>query len=163
MSHAKKAKISSLCLHPVGMKAYVKLTNTLYYGIHPSKVKPDFVVDHLIDLTEKSEFPLYEGSVRFPIRDRCSASSKTLKQIVEYILSLKGIVYIFCRGGHGRSGMVAAAVYGKLKGLTGDQSLAHINQCWYEQRDLTKLKRKIIKLGSPQTECQKRKVISYLG
>lgn len=62
----------------------------------------------------------------------------------------------------GRSGCVAAALWGKINNLTGQITLKHIDTEWRKQRNLTLLKPHLVKLGSPQTNCQKRVVIEYL-
>lgn len=149
------------------MTASVKLSNTLYYGIYPTIVLPDYPVDHYIGLTEPNEMPYFEcpehaTCISFPIKDRKGISVEKLKSIVDYINSLKGVIYIYCKGGHGRSGMIAAAVYGQRNGLTGKEALKHVNKEWKVQRDMDKIKPEIKKLGSPQTKSQKAVVIEFL-
>lgn len=46
--------------------------------------------------------------------------------------------------------------------MTGDQALNHINTQWHSQRNLAALKPHLVKLGSPQTNCQKNIVQLYL-
>lgn len=144
----------------------VKIFDNLYYGIYPGVVFPSFHVDHFVGLTEKEELDPFDpqgASIKiFPIKDRKAVSVEKLAEIVEYINGLDGVVYIFCKGGHGRSGMVAAAVYGKREGKNGSESIEHINALWKKQRDMKKLRPVIRKLGSPQTIEQKRVVIQYL-
>jgi hypothetical protein len=143
--------------------SYVKLSETLYYGIHPSVVQPDFKVNHFIDLTHPKEFPDYEEKrTCYPIKDRKAPEFEKLCEIVEFIQSLEGVVYIFCKGGHGRSGCIAACVYGKQNSMKGQQALDHILAQWKEQRDMSKLRPRIRKLGSPQTNIQKRIVRRFL-
>jgi predicted NAD-dependent protein-ADP-ribosyltransferase YbiA (DUF1768 family) len=142
----------------------VKLSDTLYYGIHPTVVLPEYHVDYYIGLTEEKEIPVFEcpDNATFHIPDRSAVTVTKLKEIVEYINSLTGVVYIYCKDGHGRSGMVAAAVYGKREGLGGKKALAHIKKEWKKQRDLEKIRPAIRKLGSPQTKAQKAVVEEYL-
>lgn len=146
--------------------SYVKLSENLYYGIHPGIVSPNLDVDHYINLTEDGEVKEFTttGStvISFPIKDCKAVSVKKLSEIVKYIRSLDGKVYVYCRGGHGRSGMVAAAVYGKENGLTGKEALDYVNKEWHKQRDMSKIGPKIRKLGSPQTQVQKHAVTKYL-
>jgi predicted NAD-dependent protein-ADP-ribosyltransferase YbiA (DUF1768 family) len=150
--------------------ASVKLTDKLYYGIHPFVVMPEYDVDVFIGLTEEGEKPdflLKSNQIhkKFPIKDRTAPTLEYLKTIVDFVLlKLKNdkTVYIYCKGGHGRSGTIVASVYGKLKNLTGQQSLNHINKEWNIQRDLDKLRPKIKKLGSPQTIAQKNIVKKFL-
>lgn len=141
--------------------SYVKLSDTLYYGIHPSIIYPDIKIDNFIGLVEEHEFE-DKYDITFPIKDRKAPTLDYLTKIVHYILTLKGTIYIFCRGGHGRSGTIAAAVYGKINQLSGKQALKHINKEWHNQRNMSYIRPRIIKLGSPQTACQKQIVKKYL-
>jgi hypothetical protein len=145
--------------------ASVKLSDTLHYGIHPFVVYPKFHVDHFIDLTEENELAQYKCQkpiTCFPIKDRKAPTFEKLCEIVEYIEGLEGVVYIYCKGGHGRSGTIAACVYGSENNLKGEQTLEHVNAEWKKQRDMEKLRPRIRKLGSPQTNVQKRMVRRFL-
>ena len=95
--------------------SYVKLDDDIYYGIHPSIVNPDFHVDNYIILTELNKFPLpkIDNVFEYPIKDRCALPIDQIQNIVEHILKLEGNVYIACKVGHGRSGLITAAVYAK--------------------------------------------------
>ena len=148
--------------------ASVRLSATLYFGIHPSIVLPSFVVDHFVDLTRPGEVPkAFTGEPaevhRFPVRDRCALSPRELAACVDHILALEGVVYVFCKGGHGRSGMAAAAVHGRREGLNGALALAAVLDAWRSQRDLARLSARVRKLGAPQTRVQKYAVCAYLG
>jgi predicted NAD-dependent protein-ADP-ribosyltransferase YbiA (DUF1768 family) len=147
--------------------SFVKLTEKLYYGIHPSRVMPSFHVDHYVGFTEKGEMPENwcpndVSCESFPIKDRTAPSLKLLTEIVEYVTQLEGVVYLYCKGGHGRSGTIASAVYGKMKGFCGKQALEYINKEWYRQRDLNKLRSRVRSLGSPQTDGQRLVVVLFL-
>ena len=148
--------------------SYVKIDNNLYYGIHPSVVYPDLKINHFVDLTEEgecSELDSKESTFkRFEIKDKREPTLYLLKDIINYIelLPKEDGVYICCKGGHGRSGLVASALYGKRNNLSGDDALKYVNDEWHKQRDLTKIRVKFIKLGSPQTINQKNIVKKYL-
>lgn len=122
-------------------------------------------IDHYVSLVEDHEVPGETPShyYTFPIHDRKAPSIRYLEKIVTFILSLEGVVYLFCKGGHGRSGTIAACLYGKIHHLPGREAMAHINKEWHSQRDMSKIRPKIIKLGSPQTAIQKRTVVTFLG
>ena len=144
--------------------SYVKLSETLYYGIHPAVVVPDVKIENFIDFTDPSEGLKFENAkARFPIKDRKAPSYEKLCEIVDYIESLQGTVYLFCKGGHGRSGTIAACVHGRRNMMRGQQALDHVNAEWSSQRDMSKLRPRIRKLGSPQTNVQKRLVRRYLN
>lgn len=70
------------------------------------------------------------------------------------------LVYIHCRGGHGRSGMFAGILYGKILQIKGSESLQAVHAA-HQLR--TEMKSKFRKMGSPQTVAQKRFVISELA
>lgn len=149
--------------------ASVKLTNLLEYGLHPFVVMPQNI-DVFYDLTtgkelDEPQYPINVTVNRYPIPDRKSMNIDKLDEIVNNIkkeLANNKHVYIFCKGGHGRSGMVAAAVYGNLNKLNGPQAMSHVHNEWKKQRDMTKIRPNIRKLGSPQTKVQKTAVTTYL-
>jgi hypothetical protein len=145
--------------------SYVKLDNTLFYGIHPAIVKPDFEPDHYIILTEDHEFDYHklDNMIFYPIKDRKSVIVNELDKIVNKILALNGTIYIACKGGHGRSGLIAAAVYSKKYKKDYNYTLKYINKEWSKQRDMTKIRPFIRKLGSPQTSIQKKVLKDYIG
>lgn len=156
----------------VSSGSYVKLSERLYYGIHPQIVKPSGMpeIDHYVSLVEAHEVPPSpDQSVEtryheFPIKDRGAPTLTYLRTIVDFILSLEeGVIYLFCKGGHGRSGTVAAAVYGTIHDLSGVEAMAHINKEWHTQRNMRYIRPKIRRLGSPQTAIQKRTVIHFLS
>jgi protein-tyrosine phosphatase len=144
---------------------YVKLSNTLYYGMHPSRVAPNVKIDHYVSLVQDHEIKDFDTTIptyKFPIKDRRAPTLEYLGVIVNFILTLKGVVYVYCRSGIGRSGTIAAALWGKLHSLSAEDSLTHINTQWHAQRNLAALKPHLVKLGSPQTNCQKNIVQLYL-
>lgn len=145
--------------------SYVKLSDTLYFGIHPGLVPPNIDIDHYVNLIpdEESRYQFNHPNLHHcPISHRRTPSVQDLSKIVDLILSLQGSVYIYCRGGHGRSGTIAAAVYGRVNNLNGDQAIHTINQQWHLQRDLNRIKPLTRSLGCPQTYDQKRLVKIYL-
>ena len=77
---------------------------------------------------------------------------KYIIEIIEYLLTLEGKFYLFCKGGHGRPGTIASALYGKLNNLTGKEAIDYVNKEWHNQRDLEKLRPAVRKLGSPQNQ-----------
>ena len=144
---------------------YVKLSDTLYYGMHPSRVAPNINIDHYVSLVEDGELPDFNTTIptyKFPIKDRKAPTLEYLTVIINFILGLKGVVYVYCKGGHGRSGTIMAALWGKVHTMGGDDALKYINIQWHTQRNLSVLKPHLIKLGSPQTNCQKNVVRLYL-
>ena len=96
-------------------------------------------------------------------REEYFKNNKMSKAIVNKILELDGVIYIACKGGHGRSGMIAACIIGRKQNLSSEDALNLINNEWMTQRDMSYLSPKIIKLGSPQTRVQKNIVRKFLS
>ncbi len=146
--------------------SYVRLfesdKGTVFYGIHPSIVHPGFEPDHYIILTEPEQVPHLKGASHFPITDRKAPSQQVLSEIVDLVLSTPGDVYIACKGGHGRSGLVAAAAYGKHSGKTYAEVIKFVRSEWRGQRDLSHYRPIVRKIGSPQTAVQKRSLRTYM-
>lgn len=143
--------------------SYTKLNSQIYYGIHPSIVMPDVKIKHFVDLTLEDEIDTFDyGDAtfkRFPIEDRKIPSKKNLIKIINYLLEL---IYISCKGGHGRSGCIAACFYGIKHFMNGKDVLVYVNKKWSKYRDMELIRPKIRKLGSPQTKTQKTLVIEFL-
>ena len=70
-------------------------------------------------------------------------------------------VYIACKGGHGRSGLVAGAVLAFVKGWDYPLTKQYLQQEWEQQRRLDLLRPIIRKLGTPQTKIQKAQLLKY--
>ena len=72
-------------------------------------------------------------------------------------------IYIHCKGGHGRSGMLAACLIGNILNIEGIEALELVGNEWKKQRDMSFLSDKVKRLGSPQTRIQKQIVKNYLS
>jgi hypothetical protein len=148
--------------------ASVKLDELIYYGIHPHVVFPTYRVDHFVGFVCDDELLTHEvdygdaSYISFPIPDRTAPKLNELIEIIKYLDSLKGVIYLFCKGGHGRSGCVAAAFYGKKYNIDSDTALSYVGTEWVSQRDMTKIRPRIRRLGSPQTKVQINLVRTYL-
>ena len=80
----------------------------------------------------------------FPIPDVSTAPEADMRTYIDAMVALlarppdaKGrhpVLYLHCWGGHGRSGMVAAALVGKLYGLAAPLALAYVRACHRERR-----------------------------
>lgn len=71
-------------------------------------------------------------------------------------------MYVCCKGGHGRSGMVMAGIIGKKYNLSAEEALAFVQSGWSAQRDFAFIRQSIAKLGCPQNTKQKDAVKDYL-
>jgi len=109
---------------------------------------------HLLD--SRHEYIHYAISdLRVPIDD---ASFMDLIDKVIDTMKQNKIVYIHCRGGHGRSGVLVALIYRRLFGWTADVALAKTNEVHTRRKNLSD---KMRRLGSPQTNIQKRYVVTF--
>ena len=121
-------------------------------------------VKYFIDLTSPDETKItpyatdcnYES---FPItdmgvpRDRRKFSTFIYKLC--YIISgLKGTdkIYVHCKGGHGRAGLVVACVTAKFFNISADLAIQHTSLCHSARKTMRSCWRRI---GSPQTPEQK--------
>ncbi len=144
----------------------------IYFGKYPDEnilsLLTHLNIHTVIDLTHFLEnlptYTLPEGinRVEFPIPDFGTGEDEKVEELVEYILRviLPSNVYIHCKGGHGRSGTVAAILYGKVYNKTGEESLNHIKECHDKRKTMSKRMRH---LGSPHSSSQKEQVKRILG
>jgi len=127
----------------------------------------------IVDLTHPSDEPYgYKTDIKrvsFSIQDRGAPENtkkfyKLVRKIFKHIRKEGRKVYIFCIGGHGRSGTLIACMLGVIEVDSGNP-----NAC-RDALNLTRKahsKRKVMKdrmrrIGSPQTMCQKRFVANFL-
>jgi len=157
--------------------SYVRLDENIFFGIHPGIVHPGDDFDRFVILTTPDQtegVPLDsrwiarasrspETVLYHPIVDRGAPRSVgEFPALVETVDEGRGTVYIACKGGHGRSGLVAAALYAKRYGLSYDEVCLTVLSEWRRQRDMTLLRPRIRRLGCPQTAVQKRMLQRYL-
>jgi len=121
-------------------------------------------VRYFIDLTFPDEnnitpyFTKYKY-ISFPIKDRYYPENK--HEFTEFILKIADIivnlndgekVYIHCKGGHGRSGVVVSILLYHLFNLSPESALEHTKK---SHNDRLVMRDKWRKIGSPQTYQQK--------
>lgn len=122
-------------------------------------------VTYFINLTEPSEalkiYDISEKSTRidYPIIDRKIPSnklsfSKFVIKIANIILKLTGNqkIYIHCKGGHGRSGVLVACLLCYIYNLDPHEALLRTTEYHSQRKEMRSLWRTI---GSPQTIQQK--------
>jgi len=103
--------------------------------------------------------------IKYPILDKCSpdANDPKFQEMIETIvmkIKCGQKVYIHCRGGHGRAGVISAIVLSKLKpNFTAQQILSCINKAHGQRSEMLPKWRK---MGSPQTKTQKDFVKQYI-
>lgn len=115
-----------------------------------------------IDLTHDKDLinPKYErpsNYYSFPIVDMSKPDDMKeihtfLKNIIESHDLTKDKVYIHCKGGHGRAGMVTAILLMMLYGYDADKATKMVYDAHQKRKNI---KPQFRKMGSPQTKSQK--------
>jgi protein-tyrosine phosphatase len=95
-------------------------------------------IRYFIDLTDndtsyEAKLPQNVTIHRFPIRKGFAPNKSRFRKIVDLILNLlndnKGVIYIHCRGGHGRTGVVAAAIIGIIFKCKASEDIRYVELC----------------------------------
>jgi ribA/ribD-fused uncharacterized protein len=127
-------------------------------------------VKFFINLTHEDEkkitpYTTNYTQILFPIIDRqvpkdWVAYARFIIRISDIILSLKSgeLVYLHCKGGHGRSGVVVASLLCYIFGLSPENSLEQTTKSHSKRHTM---REKWRKLGSPQTYYQKNFVYKF--
>ena len=102
--------------------------------------------------------------LQYPIKDRNiprnnKSFARLILTIVSKIKTFKGLdkLYLHCKGGHGRSGLVVAILLCHMFNLPSNQSIQYTTK-YHNTREM---KEKWKKIGSPQTKDQKEFVKSF--
>lgn len=127
-------------------------------------------VRYFIDLTESGEKNIVRYNtkytyINYPIQDRhvpsCWKSfSELIIKITNIIKNLEKYekIYIHCKGGHGRSGILVACLLCYLYKITPAEAIAKTT-IYHNKRKI--MKEKWRKMGSPQTRKQKKFVTKF--
>ena len=127
-------------------------------------------VRYFVDLTcdGESKITPYKTKytyIRYPIIDRRIPTNwHTFAQFIirigNIIKSLDGgeMLYLSCKGGHGRSGLVVACLLCYLYKISPSEALENTNKYHSRRKDM---REKWRRLGSPQTGYQKRFVSKF--
>ena len=150
------------------------ILNKALFGSSPSQETVSYLeqigVKYFIDLTHTTErnldvYTTKYTKISYPIVDRKYPSDNTSFAI--FILKVYKIlkklqpnekIYIHCKGGHGRSGLVVACLLCIYLKISPHQSLILTSQC-HQKRQVMRDKWRII--GSPQTIGQKEFVVDF--
>jgi protein-tyrosine phosphatase len=154
------------------MEFISKVNEQIYFGKYPDnailKALHEVGIKLIIDLTHFTDnLPKYSSVVKrieFPIVDMGIEDDELTLRNVMFIKSLflngHNPVYIHCRGGHGRSGVIACLLYGLVYNKTAEESLEAIKGAHDNRKQMS---RKMRILGSPQTSEQKLQVMRLLN
>lgn len=141
------------------------------FGGHPSTEQARLLEDEgvklFVDLTCPCEsltpYMCRVLRITYPIRDRSVPQdlvrfSQLVLKLSEYIQKLKEgeKIYIHCKGGHGRSGILVACILCYMQNIPPEEALYQTNQCHLTRKNMRDIWRD---MGSPQTRQQKRFVI----
>lgn len=121
----------------------------LYFGPYPNQLMMNRLMDEnftmIVNLTEIHEEPLYDKNrdvkiVYFPIKDNSipvdihSYCSFITRLKYEYLNGSK--IYIHCRGGHGRSGMVSVSLIYSIMPYDLRQAIDFVNLSHHNRSNL---------------------------
>jgi len=129
-------------------------------------------VRYFVNLTQNNEKKItpYEtkyNKINFPIVDRRVPNN--WKEYACFIIKISDIinnlennelVYIHCKGGHGRSGIVVASLLCYMFKLTPEKALQQTRESHSNRIDM---REKWRKLGSPQTFFQKKFIYKFFN
>ena len=155
------------------MDFIAKVNDQIYFGKYPDEnileTLKELNIKLIIDLTHftdnLSKYPSIEDikRIEFPIVDMVIQEVELTLQYVMFIKSLflrgDNPIYIHCRGGHGRSGVITCLLYGLLYDKTAEESLEAIKEAHDNRKQMS---RRMRILGSPQTQEQKFQVMRLL-
>jgi hypothetical protein len=143
------------------------------FGSYPTQDTVDILeekgVRFFVNLTYEHEKKITPYSTRynyisFPIPDGGIPTNK--KEFIIFIYTMCNIIknlkgddsiYIHCKGGHGRSGVVVACISAKVFCMSSTMALSYTSNCHYNREIMREKWRQI---GSPQTLSQRKFVIS---
>lgn len=145
-----------------------------FFGSFPSQDTVNILekngVRYFIDLTihnenKTSSYTTKYNYIKYPIKDRkipdnWKTFAKLVLDICDIVQKLKENekIYIHCKGGHGRSGILVACILCQYYNITVEESLKITNDCHSKRKEMREIWRKI---GSPQGKKQKEFVRKF--
>jgi ribA/ribD-fused uncharacterized protein len=150
------------------------IKNRAIFGCFPIQKSVDELEEHgvryFIDLTRSDETKIvpYKTKykyIHYPIKDRSIPID--WKTFAKFIIEMSNIIfaledgqkiYIHCRGGHGRSGVVVACLLIHMFNISPSEALDKTTKCHSKRHEM---RDKWRELGSPQTKCQKNFVTKF--
>lgn len=143
------------------------------FGSYPSQENIEYFenigVRYFIDLTSSSDnltqYTTQYKYIKYSIPDQkvptnWKSFSHFIISISDIILSLKDDekIYIHCKGGHGRSGVVVSCILCYMYNISPQEALETTSSCHFKRKIM---KDKWRKIGSPQTRLQKNFVFKF--
>jgi protein-tyrosine phosphatase len=152
------------------------IENKALFGSFPTQTQirklEDIGVRYFVNLTHPDESKITNYTtnynyISYPIIDRSIPEdnldfSRFIYTLCNLISVLKEgeKIYIHCKGGHGRSGLVVACITTKFFNISPDTALKHTTKCHSKRQIMRDSWRRI---GSPQTPQQKEFVKTVCG
>jgi hypothetical protein len=150
------------------------IKDTALFGAYPTQDEVDHLesigVRHFVDLTCPGErkiipYTTKHEYISYPIQDHrypynWYTFSRLIVRITEIISELTGDekIYIGCKGGHGRSGIVTACVLTYYFSIDTTKAI-ELTTMYHSTR--TNMKERWRRIGSPQTKGQKKFVYNF--
>ena len=145
--------------------------DNIYFGKYPDEsilqTLSNLNITTILDLTHFFEnLPSYKvpdtmKRLHFEIVDRGVEDDDKVLELIDGIISSQSYpIYIHCKRGHGRSGMIASVLYGKMNNKTGEESIDYIKKC-HEKR--TVVSKRVRMLNTPMNDTQIEQVLRLLN
>lgn len=140
------------------------IDKNIYFGKYPCnevlEQLNELGIKTIVNLTtidEKMDSYITDISIiHKPIIDRRILPDNELIQFIQILQKyISQPIYIHCKGGHGRSGVVAGYLYGKMNNLSYYKVLEELKNA-HNRRKIVNSKCR--RLGCPQTRCQKEQL-----
>lgn len=145
----------------------------VFFGAYPDKSILEYVksvgIDTVVDLTTPREIKKADqyntenfNYIKYSIRD-CKAPTDvtTFRALIDDLVGTYkkgGKIYCHCRGGHGRSGLLAIVLLKEIKGYDVQQAIKIVKDK-HQLRSSLSVKAK--RLGIPQTKIQRQFLKDY--
>jgi protein-tyrosine phosphatase len=99
--------------------------------------------------------------IHFEIVDRGVEDDDKVMELIDGVVTSQSYpIYIHCKRGHGRSGMISAILYGKMNNKSGEESIDYIKKC-HEKR--TVVSKRVRMLNTPMNDTQIEQVLRLLN
>lgn len=123
----------------LGFRYFINLTSPTENKIKPYKTTPT---------SKYISFPIVDG--HHPPSD--NKLHGLVYKLCEILSDTDDKIYVHCKGGHGRSGVIVALVTSVFFNVSADVALKHTNRCHNNRKEMRDIWRH---MGSPQTVEQK--------
>lgn len=135
----------------------------LLFGRYPSQTEVEYLenegVTLFVDVTSEKlppYTPVRARKIRYPIKDRnapeCMETFSLLVHEVAEEIENGAIVYVHCRGGHGRSATLAACLYMLCRDYNADKAIRAV---WHAHQKRREMDKRWKVMGAPQMKCQR--------